>query len=264
MPLKKDVADKLSGKWQVDLFKSPCADPMTFLYGCCCPNCKAYEQRNELLDMTGEPYVCCAGLFACGPLGQPQDRSCLCVEAYCCPWIAISANRFMIQTRFDRENTFCDDFIITFTVVLSWVICIARMVSPDVPEELENLVDLLIAVVQGCMLTQQHVEIKHIKSLNQPYTGPAIACGAPMASAPNQQNMQSYPGGGGGMGGGMGGGNTQTMAVTVPPGAGPGTVLAVQHPNTGAHMQVTVPAGVGPGQTFQVPIQQVVNAQVVG
>lgn len=33
-------------------------------------------------DLTGEPYVCCAGLCPCGPLGEPQDHPVVTNETY--------------------------------------------------------------------------------------------------------------------------------------------------------------------------------------
>ena len=53
-----------------------------------------------------ENYTCCAGAF--GPcitdkLSKCTDKcpgACLCCEAYCCTWWAVSGNRFLVQNRF--------------------------------------------------------------------------------------------------------------------------------------------------------------------
>mmetsp|Transcript_47533 Transcript_47533/g.83570 ORF Transcript_47533/g.83570 Transcript_47533/m.83570 type:complete len:374 (+) Transcript_47533:72-1193(+) len=185
MPVRQQVQEACTGKWQVQLFEAPAKAPHICLYGCCCICCASYQQRNELLDMTGEPYVCCAGLFPCGPLGQPcQDRSCLAVEACCCAGLAVSANRYMIQTRFDKENTPCDDFIITFSCLFYYVVQIAKCFC-DVPDELELAAECLIMIVDGCMHAQQHIEIEGIKKNG--YTGPSPAIMA--ALPPAQQHM---------------------------------------------------------------------------
>jgi len=184
MPVKKELGQALTGKWQVELFAAPAKNPLQCCFGCWCPCCAAIQQREELLAMTGEPYVCCAGLCPCGPLGEPQDKSCLYVEACCCPGLAIDANRYMVQTRFDRMNTACDDCIITCTFCFACAIDVAKCFT-DVPQELEFLADCLVMTVNGCMHSQQQIEINYIKSVG--YAGPPPALLAMMP--PKQQNM---------------------------------------------------------------------------
>lgn len=206
MPVKQEVKDSLTGKWQIGLFEAPCKAPVSFCYGCCCSCCMAGQQRLELLDLLGEPYVCCAGMFPCGPLGQPQDRNCAWCESCCCTGCAISGNRFYIQTRFDRQNTACDDCILWTTCIVSWLVCIASMVC-DVPEEVQNCVDCMIQIVNGCMLAQQQHEIKHVKSVG--FQGPPQSVMQHLT--PHQQNLmqqgrppqQQMTGGGGGAPPGM-------------------------------------------------------------
>ena len=55
------------------------------------------------------------------------------------------------------------------------------------------------------------------------------------------------------------------FAVTVPPGALPGSQLSVRAPNTGQTLTVVVPAGVYAGSQFMVPLPQPrpIQAQVV-
>lgn len=170
MPVRQEVAQACHGKWKHELFESAGKAPCQCLYGCACTCCAVYQQRNKLLDLTGEPYVCCAGLCPCGPLGEPQaDRTCLLLEAFCCPGWALNGNRFMIQTRFDRENTACDDMILTFTCLFWYAVQCARCIC-DVPEELEFLADCLVLSVDGCMHAQQHLEIQEIEKHG--YQGP--------------------------------------------------------------------------------------------
>merc|ERR1719401_2354336 len=197
MPVKQQVANSCHGTWKTEMFKAPCEAPLQFCYGCLCICCATYQQRSELLDMTGEPYVCCAGLCPCGPLGEPQDRNCLFLEACCCPGFALSGNRFMVQTRFDKENTPCDDCILWFTCLFVYGVQIARCFCEDIPEELDLIADLLVHIVQGCMHAQQHIEIQDIKK-NGGYHGPpaAVLAGLP----PQQQKMMQM----GQMGGGPG------------------------------------------------------------
>lgn len=196
MPVKNELGEALSGTWQVPLFEAPVKDPMQFCYGCCCPCGAAYQQREELLRITGEPYVCFAGLCPCGPLGEPQDKSCLFVEACCCFGLAIDANRYMVQTRFDKRNTSCDDTIIMCAFCFACAVDVARCFA-DVPQELEFLADCLIMTVNGCMHAQQHIEIEHIKRVGYTSPPPNIMALLP----PTQQSMiqQGTPVGAGGV-----------------------------------------------------------------
>jgi len=113
--------------------------------------------------MTGEEYYCCGGIFPCGPLGKPCDKNCLFLEAGCCPSCAITGNRWIIQTRFIVNNGPCDDFIILFTCIVGWAVCILNMAGVDVPDEIEIAVNFLEDVVFGCMHAQQHRQILHQK-----------------------------------------------------------------------------------------------------
>eukprot|EP00932_Pfiesteria_piscicida_P005612 SRR837773.15526.p1 GENE.SRR837773.15526~~SRR837773.15526.p1 ORF type:complete len:327 (-),score=84.88 SRR837773.15526:92-1072(-) len=195
MPIKEEVSRQLTGHWKHELFKAPCAAPGQCLYGCLCTCCAVYQQREELLRLTGEPYVCCAGLCPCGPLGQPMDKSCLIIEACCCTGWALSGNRFMIQTRFDKENTPCDDCILWGTCMFICALNIARCFV-DLPDELEFCADCLIMSVNGCMHAQQHLEIQEVKRSG--YTGPPAS--VMNILPPTQQEMikMGKQGGGGG------------------------------------------------------------------
>ena len=48
----------------------------------------------------------------------------------------------------------------------------------------------------------------------------------------------------------------ESVAVSVPEGAGPGSRLRVRAPTTGQDMTVTVPAGVEAGGLFDVPLPE--------
>jgi len=173
MPIATKVAQNFTGEWQVGLFEVPCKSPICFCYGCCCPCCMAIQQRWKILDVVQEEYVCCGGLFPCCCFGNTMPRECAVVEACCCTGLAIAGNRFMVQTRFDRMNTCCDDCILWTACIVSWVVCILRCFL-DVPDEIENLVDCMLMTVSGCMLAQQEVEIDYVKT-NNLYNGPNLA-----------------------------------------------------------------------------------------
>merc|ERR1740121_2594853 len=147
------------------MLDAPCSAPGKFAYGCCCPCCFTCAQRNELLRMTSEQYVCCAGLFPCGPLGEPQDPNCVYAEVCCCMGCAISGNRWMLQTRFLKQNDPCDDCLICCNAVLSTVACLMELfgVDEDATSAVTCAADTMNACVISCMLAQHEVEMDHIK-----------------------------------------------------------------------------------------------------
>jgi len=163
MPLNEELNHIVSGQFMIPLEQAPCKAPVPFCFGCFCPCCAAYTQREKLLELTGEEYICCGGACAMGPLGEPQPKMpCLLLESCCCTWMAISANRYMVQTRFGRRNGPCDDFIIMFTVCFANAISILSCFF-DIPQELAMLSDMLVCTVQGCMHAQNEHEIKKIQ-----------------------------------------------------------------------------------------------------
>lgn len=189
-PLSVELVEQLKSvgtEWQVKMFDTPCSEPGKFLYGCCCPCCSTLAQRTELLEMTGEPYVCCAGLCPCGPLAEQQDQNCLYCEVCCCLGMAVSGNRWMLQTRYLKQNDPCDDCIICCNGVLACAACILQVAGGD--EDLADAVtcasDLMNACVIGCMLSQHQVEIEHIKEQSiEPALGKVLSF-----LPPKQQEM---------------------------------------------------------------------------
>eukprot|EP00747_Dinoflagellata_sp_TGD_P161939 gnl/TRDRNA2_/TRDRNA2_178989_c0_seq1.p1 gnl/TRDRNA2_/TRDRNA2_178989_c0~~gnl/TRDRNA2_/TRDRNA2_178989_c0_seq1.p1 ORF type:complete len:212 (+),score=48.33 gnl/TRDRNA2_/TRDRNA2_178989_c0_seq1:132-767(+) len=181
-------------KWQVKMFDTPCEVPGKCCYGCFCPCCFAFQQRNEILDITGEPYVCCGGICPCGPFGKPQKEDdkpvCLCMEVTCCTSFAVAGNRFMIQTRFMKENDACDDCIILFANCLSCfatILAITGVMDDDATDCMVALADCVNCSVMGCMLSQQQVELEKVKE--EGYGG--IPDSVLRALSPHQQEMIS-------------------------------------------------------------------------
>lgn len=191
MPLKQRVAEQLTGEWQVGLCEAPCSDPFSCCYACLCPCCMAAQQRQEILAVIGEPYVCCGGMCTCCGMCAPcevdtrNDCCCVWAEACCCTGLAVAANRFLIQTRFDRKNTECDDCILWLACLTPLVTCLCQCVGVEIPEELQNCVDCCQTCVTGCMLAQQKVEIDHVKRTGFAGPPPCVVAMLP----PRQQQM---------------------------------------------------------------------------
>ena len=163
MPTDKSIADSLTGTWQVPLCRTCVTAPGLFCKNFWCPCCVAYSHRKQLLALTNEPYVCCAGMIGCGPCKKPCNPRCLFLAVCCCMQFAIAGNRFMIQTRFDKRNTPCDSFILWCTAVIACINCVVQTVSKQDCSALQAIVDLIICTVNACMQTQHEFEIRHVR-----------------------------------------------------------------------------------------------------
>jgi len=195
MPLKKEQSDQMKNEWLVDLLHTCCEEPVCFCYGCLCQCCAAYGQRETLLEMTGEEYFCCGGMFPCGPLKKPCDKvPCLCLEAFCCCSCAVAGNRYIIQTRMGVRNSACDNCILTFVCLLSWSICLLEACGYDVPDEIEFCVDCLVQSVYSCMHAQQHHQIEHFKKEGWDGPPPEVVAMLPPQQQKMMQNGQKPPG----------------------------------------------------------------------
>lgn len=272
----------LSNAWSIPLAEAPAKSPLRFCEGLFCPCCFAHQQRNQILDATHEPYVCCAGTCPCVQQHCDSREPWLCLETCCCTSPAILANRFLLQTRFSIQNDPCDERIIEITACINMLAQLAEMcVDRETAEHLEHLVHCINACVCSCLLTQQHLELKEIERSEAGYQGPSpqvlailpptqqSMCQAaqalrmhqgaygeappptnPMAQVPAQQGMPAMAAPQPAMAAPLVA-QGRTVMLTVPPGVGPGGMVTFNHPDTGAPQQVAVPAGLGPGQQFQ-------------
>lgn len=192
MPVQQEVNNTLVGQWKVEMMQSPCESPCTWCYGCCCPCCLAHQQRVRLLDITGEPYICCAGLHPCSCCNQPCERRqpYLFCETSCCTSQSILANRFMLQTRFDIRNDSCDDTLLGVVACLNVVTVLVECCgSEDAGRGCRQLIDCVNASVCACMLTQQDIELKKIEEGLQQTAYHGIKKNIIAAMPPAQQEM---------------------------------------------------------------------------
>lgn len=229
-----------------------------------------YQQRNQILDITGEPYVCCGGTNLCCRQPCESREPWLCLEACCCTTPGILSNRFMIQTRFQIRNDACDESIIACVACLDCMADLAACFADrETAEHIKHLEHCVNAVVCACMLAQQGKELERIEEelAQQPYQGPPefvilqlpppqqqmIQASQALRMAPNPMPPQvvtaapaQLP---------MEGRQVQgrQMMVTVPAGVAPGQTIAFSTPE-GVMQQATVPPGVAPGQMFPVTI----------
>lgn len=192
MVLPKDVDDVLTGEFTNDACSSSCCKLDCCFY-VCCPAIAVCQQRKRILEISGEPYICCGGTFPFCGFDKPANDICLIGEVYCCLAPAGAANRFYFQTRFNKKNTGCDDFLRICHCCLTIECAIARFCC-DIPKEKEYLCKAG-ACTHPCGHCQQAEELKSIR--NTPYTAPPVAvigllpnhfsnAGVHLAEAPRQ------------------------------------------------------------------------------
>lgn len=216
-----ELVEALKGNpWQVDMSAAPCASPTSCLCACLCPCCTVYSQRTDILSIAGEPYypcggacICCGSCKCCSCLANPVDPSmipvCLGAEVCCCCPTAVKVNRYLIQTRFGKENTPTDDCIIQFAACLQAVAaccqcfvtlwnCYSDMCGKesdkcdeqccrDCANAITCLSECVNLTVFGCMLTQQKIEVDYVKANGYKPFAPRIMNLLP----PEQQAMIS-------------------------------------------------------------------------
>jgi len=123
MPLPEDI--DLDGGWELPFFDTPCLAPGQFALSCCCPCYETVVQRQRMLEYFQEDYVCCVGLcpwhkFLWKEVPRENAGMCIYAEACCCTTLAMSANRFLLQTRLSRKNTSCDECLLAPACCVTW------------------------------------------------------------------------------------------------------------------------------------------------
>jgi hypothetical protein len=178
MELKKD----LTGEWEVGLMETPMKYPMIccpvfVTFPCCGAAFFACQQRKKILELTGEPYICC-GNGLCGFFKtekNPKDAEMdMLIESCCCTLMAVQTNRFYIQTRFNKKDTECDERLMCIEECLWTFACVLRLLNViddmcglglipnDIVSAIGCIADNLTCSVFSCMLTQQHVALEEI------------------------------------------------------------------------------------------------------
>eukprot|EP01115_Flamella_aegyptia_P012757 TRINITY_DN64_c3_g1_i1.p1 TRINITY_DN64_c3_g1~~TRINITY_DN64_c3_g1_i1.p1 ORF type:complete len:174 (-),score=12.56 TRINITY_DN64_c3_g1_i1:15-536(-) len=161
----KTAPEGATRHWEVGLFTSCCERPHYFCVSCFFPWCCICKQRYDVYEGDMSRYECCGGAY-CGGChcfcGKACPELCLCLESIFCCWCAIFGNRFLIQSEYGIMNTKCENCLIWFMCILSWVRCIVSLFV-NIPFEIEVLCDLLFCCFSACLQTQQEAEIVYQK-----------------------------------------------------------------------------------------------------
>jgi hypothetical protein len=159
MPKKRETE---TNHWQVNLCETCYKEPCEFCKACMCPCAYAGCQRYDLLDHNLENYVCCAGLMGdcLNSCTKPCPGCCLVVEVSLCCWMAISANRAIIQNTYGIRNTKCENFLIIMAGVCSIAVCLAS-ICIELPVDLDLCIDCCYLGLSACFQSQQHAELRY-------------------------------------------------------------------------------------------------------
>ena len=106
MPVSADINRHLTGEFE----NAPLTGDMKSEVLCFCLFLPflVWDQRKNLLELSGEPYVMFAGTWPCCGFEKPCPSWCLWLESFCCIPRGLAGNRFMTQTRLNLRNSGID------------------------------------------------------------------------------------------------------------------------------------------------------------
>lgn len=115
---------------------------------------------------------CCCQAGACGEAHCPD--CCLCLEAHCCNFMAVSASRIYVMEKYDLTSDPCDYRLIRINNCLQCMACICNVLSMFVSElkQLSRIIDFIAQLfyhcVSGCMSAQTAFEVDYQLTQGQP------------------------------------------------------------------------------------------------
>lgn len=170
MVLPDDIDRHLEGEFLHSECTSCCLAPLSCAFCCLFPPWGVCIQRQRILHITGEPYICCGGLTACCGCDFKCPKICALFEAMFCMSFAMAANHFYVQTRFGLKNTRTDRCLQCQHCFVSVPLSCCRACC-EVSKESENLLKSAICAVPltHCM---NAVELREYTLGHKHYTGP--------------------------------------------------------------------------------------------
>lgn len=148
------------------------ANPLTF-------TCTQMYMRHEVLNHIApgsdwDNYICCAGYIPacmCFVPGQCHEkempRTCMCLEAWCCPGLSVSSTRFLIMDQYSLRPDPCDNRLVRANNAIQLLSCICHIAAQfdrnlrDLAQIADCIADLVFLSTAGCMIAQVHHEMKY-------------------------------------------------------------------------------------------------------
>ena len=131
---------------------------------------------------------CCFHPGACCEKDIP--RTCMCIEACCCPGLAVSSTRFVMMEQYHFMADECDNRLIRFNNCIQVLSCICHVLAIFKPQfrDLAQIIDLIADIVffstAGCMTAQVDYEINYRESLGESQGLPGGPVGSPINAMP--------------------------------------------------------------------------------
>merc|ERR1711920_723308 len=94
----------------------------------------------------------------------------MALEACCLPFISSMVNRDYIMGHYRVKFDPCDEYLITCAAMLQCIVGILQCFM-DVPDDIEDLVDLFTTCILSCALSQQEAEIDFQTGTKNPTCG---------------------------------------------------------------------------------------------
>ena len=177
-----------NSKFEISLCETPCKVPLCWLasMACLCPAQihLRHKALNHVHPQSGwKDYKCCQGIFrgcCCFQPGKMGESTCpvpcMCLEAFCCPGLAVSASAIVIRRQYALGLDEDDVRLIRCSNCLQIFSCVFRLISIFTPcegdDQLARIVDIIADVVfcsvSGCMTAQVYNEISKREKMNAP------------------------------------------------------------------------------------------------
>ena len=104
--------------------------------------------------------------FKAGNCGDRGNPCCLCIEATCCPGLAVSSTRQFVMDKYAIQPDPCDHKIMACSNCLQMLACLFHILAifepscRDAAAILDCIADLVFLTVMGCMNAQVDLELK--------------------------------------------------------------------------------------------------------
>jgi len=120
-------------------------------------------------DMT--KYKCCQGYYNCccfrgGEMGEKDCPDlCLCLEAFCCQNLSLSASRMHVMDEKNLQSDPCDRRIIRINNCVQCLACVCQIIAcitgqcQGMADLLTHCAHLMYCTVQACMTAQVNYEM---------------------------------------------------------------------------------------------------------
>lgn len=175
-------------KFDISMCQTPCREPCCWLASmvCLCP--AQIHLRHKVLNHVSpnsgwKHYQCCQGYFGgccCCQPGQMCDKECpvpcMCLEAFCCPGLAVSASANVMREEYRLGLDEDDVRLIRCSNCLQCCACLCCILSVFTESEqiddcfriVDCVADTVFCCVSGCMTAQVYHEVGVRRRMNAP------------------------------------------------------------------------------------------------